>query len=311
MTHSTAWRKRQYQKRARYARKYASSAKTRPYRKTRRTYRRKVTTMSRRRLLNITSEKKHDKMLVTTNASASSSAGTTYTANPAILTGGYNVPYTFVWCATARDLSISPSVSKGSKSDIGTRTTSSPFMVGLSEKIEIQTVNGTPWQWRRICFTAKMGANLNGVLPDSASFHTNLEASNGFQRVVNTVLDGIRPNFEALLFMGEQNVDWNDQMVAPVDNRRVNLKYDKTITIAAGNEDGTIRSYKRWHPMRKTLMYDDDERGGTLTQAGTSVYNRQGMGDYWVVDYIRPRSGAVAADQLLFRPEATLYWHER
>lgn len=248
--------------------------------------------------------------MITTNATSTSSAGTSYSNSPAILTGGYAVPYTFVWCATARDNDRTPG-NFGSKYDIGSRTSSKPFMVGLSEKVEIQVANGVPWQWRRICVTIKSGITFGGFLPDSSSYHAYLLDSSGYRRVVNTVLDGLRPNFENYLFAGVKNTDWIDPMIAQVDNSRFTVMYDKTRSIASGNEDGLIRSYKLWHPMRKTLVYDEDESGGGVNSQVQSSLSRAGMGDYWVIDYFQPRTGAVSTDQLLFRPQAKLYWHER
>lgn len=266
--------------------------------------------MSRRRLLNITSQKKHDSMMITTNANATNMADVVYSNSPAILTGEYAVPYTFVWCATARDNDRTPG-NFGSKYDVGTRSVSTPYMVGLSEKVEIQVANGIPWQWRRICVTLKGGDSFAGLLPDGTSFHTNLLDTSGYRRVVNSILDTRRTNFENFLFSGVKNTDWIDPMIAQVDSNHMTVMYDKTRTISSGNEDGLIRSYKLWHPMRHNLNYNDDEAGGGTGTSRVSILGKKGMGDYWVIDYFQPRTGAVKGDQLLFRPQAKLYWHEK
>ena len=100
-------------------------------------------------------------------------------------------------------------------------------------------------------------------------------------------------------------------MTAPTDNNRVSIKYDKTITLASGNEDGFIRSYKRWHRMGKTIVYDDDEQGAGETPGLFSVDGRAGMGDYYIMDMFRARQGSATTDQITVRPTATLYWHEK
>ena len=64
------------------------------------------------------------------------------------------------------------------------------------------------------------------------------------------------------LFEGAGNVDWADVNSAKVDTRRIDLHYDKTITINSGNSSGVFRTYRRWHPMNKNLVYDDDQDGG-------------------------------------------------
>lgn len=270
--------------------------------------------MSKKAILNITSEKKRDKMLTYTNSSSSSQSGsTTYAVTPAIVTGGSSTPACFVWCATGRDnVTNLGAPTKGTKYDQATRSASSCFMVGLKEALEVQVADGLPWQWRRICFTYKGGASLLGAIPaPSTSFSASLEVSSGYVRLMNQLPTVSRPSFEALLFQGAQGLDWNDQMTAKVDNERITLKYDKTITIASGNEDGVIRKYSRFHPMRHNLEYDDDESGGQMVASGFSVNSKKGMGDYWVIDYFRPRAGSTSSNQLLFNAESTLYWHER
>lgn len=131
----------------------------------RRTYRRRRP-MTRKSLLNMTSEKKRDKMLNYTNVTSSSQTGSgTFTSAPAILTGGSSTPFVAVWCATARDNTTSSTDRIGNKFDVATRTASLCYMVGLKETIEIQVADGLPWQWRRICFTFKGSNSLAGTLP--------------------------------------------------------------------------------------------------------------------------------------------------
>nr|UQS94347.1 MAG: putative capsid protein [Corcyphos virus 4] len=184
-------------------------------------------------------------------------------------------------------------------------------MVGLKEAIEIQVNNGMPWQWRRICFTMKGPIGIN----QSTSFSLALELSNGWVRMANQVGDntgsGDQYAIYERLFRGQNTSDWNDPMTAKVDQTRVTLKYDKTVNIASGNEQGAVRKYNRWHPMNKTLVYNDDELGGTEQPSAYSTSGKAGMGDYYVIDLFRARNGAGSTDQLSFRPEATLYWHEK
>ena len=184
-------------------------------------------------------------------------------------------------------------------------------MVGLSEKIEIQCNDGLPWQWRRVCFTAKAGATLDRTVTLGTGFATASETSSGWVRLLNQVLLTDRTAFYGLFFQGSQNVDWTDPMMAKIDNDRLSVKYDKTITLASGNEDGFIRKYPRYHAMGKNLVYGDDESGGTVTTSSFSTQAKAGMGDYWVVDIFRPRSGSVPSNQLIFSTESTLYWHEK
>lgn len=292
-------------------RRYA--AKKRTYRKRAvRSYRKP---MSKRKILNVTSEKKRDKMLTWTNTTAANpSGGTTYSANPAILAGGSPTIYCFPFCATARDntTGVGGTNGAGIKYDASTRTSTTCYMVGLKERLEIQVADGLPWQWRRICFTAKGKATLNSALPTpGSSFAPTIEISVGFTRVINGLNATQQSAFYALLFQGTFNDDWVDPMTAQLDRERITVKYDKTCTIASGNEDGVIRAYNRWHPMRHNLVYDDDETGGTTTPAAFSALGKAGMGDYWVVDFFKPRIGSSSTNQLSFNAESTLYWHEK
>ena len=263
----------------------------------------------------MTSIKKRDTMLTYTNSVAGAqTGGTTYGSDvPAIVTGGQGVngAATFLWCATARDNTTSNSNGRGTLFDMATRTTTSPYMVGLKESIEIQVSTGMPWQWRRICFTVKGSLGLT----QSSSFGLSSETSAGYVRVLNQVPgdQGTGQGYILFerLFKGQNTVDWNDVMTAKVDQTRVTLKYDKTTSLASGNEDGFIRKYNRWHDMHKTLVYNDDELGGATNAQSFSTAGKAGMGDYYVMDLFRARTGSTTSDQLSFRPESTLYWHER
>ena len=100
-------------------------------------------------------------------------------------------------------------------------------------------------------------------------------------------------------------------MIAKLDATRIHIKYDKTRTLATSNQDGFIRKYKMYHPMNKTIAYDDDENGENMDTSFTSVDSKAGMGDFYVLDLIRSRFSASTSDALVFNPSATLYWHEK
>lgn len=217
-----------------------------------------------------------------------------------------------LWCATARDASYDAKLAN--VTDSATRTAQTCYMRGLSEKIQIQVADGLPWQWRRICFTYR---NLTTIVPNVTEankfFYSYLSIGNlGYNRVMNLLPHPDMVNiFEAVLFRGTKGRDWQNVIMAKVDNLRVDVKYDKTVTIASGNEDGVIRKYSRWHPMNKNLVYADDEAGGEMIEAYHSVSDKRGMGDYYVVDYFVPRAGATASNQISVNMASSLYWHEK
>lgn len=235
-----------------------------------------------------------------------------YKSQPAIIRGGDSANFTLLWCATARDNETNESNVPGNKFDASTRTASSCYMVGLKENIEIQILDGLPWQWRRICFTVKAGSTLDGLVPTSAiapAFTPVSQTSSGYQRVLNAIPDPTP--FYGLIFQGNQNTDWSNPLTAKLDGERITIKYDKVVSLRSGNDDGVLRKYSRYHPMGHNLEYNDDEQGGTTLANQFSVTSKKGMGDYWICDIILPRVGSNNDNLMTFGTESTLYWHER
>lgn len=302
----------------RLRRKFTKKTRSkRPYRsigRTRRSIRKPQ--MSKRRILDVTTVKKRDNMASYSNM-VQTGPGTDYAIQPAIILGNTsadisnNHPTVMVWNSTARDLTNNAGVLNIRASE-SARTSTTPYMVGLREIVEIQNNTGLPWQWRRICFTYK---GLVPGLSPTTTFRPYQETSSGYTRVVNQLAGnrntGATYDFFFLLFAGQNASDWQDPMVAKVDQTRVSVKYDKTRSLASGNEQGFIRKYKHWHQMGKTLAYDDDENGENMITNYTSVDSKIGMGDYYVVDMFRSRFGAASGSSITFNPSATLYWHEK
>lgn len=261
--------------------------------------------MTKRSTLNLVSRKKRDTMLAYSNVTAGNPNGSaTFTTGGATLVG--NNAYAFLWCPTARDLNNSSGGANIVIND-AERTSTTCYMRGVKENIRIQTTDGMPWEWRRICFTMK-GATLNS----QAGTNNVLQAETspgGWRRTVTNWSSNLA--MFSLVFKGALNVDWQDPLTAPVDNQRITVKSDSTCRLAAGNEEGMNRVYKRWHGMNRNLVYDDDENGDAKASSFFSTDGKAGMGDYYVLDLISPRTGATASSQLLFTPEATLYWHEK
>lgn len=270
--------------------------------------------MTKKRILDITTVKKRDNMQSMSNATAPGVGA--FTNGPAFIPANtsndllVNTPVVMLWNATARDLTNNAGV-LNPRSIETARTSTTPYMVGLREVVEVQTTTGLPWQWRRICFTYK------GPLPGSAStsaYTPYREDSDGWKRICSSPAgdrnSGAQYDLFFTIFAGQNASDWNDPMVAKLDRTRITVKHDSIRTIAAGNESGMIRKYKFWHPMKHTLAYDDDESGQSMVTNATSVDSKVGMGDYYVLDLIRSRYNATA-QSLVFNPSSTLYWHEK
>lgn len=271
--------------------------------------------MSKKAILDLTSRKKRDTMApyYQTNGSTPLVGLGGYTASG---NGGGAQPYTgLLWLATARDITIGTGAGTvATINDSSARTATSCYMRGLNENIEISTSSGAPWQWRRICFTHRDASVLLGVNNPLIPY---LETNNGFQRYMTNFTANDAGSVSThgaitrLIFKGTQNVDWNDIRTAPLDNTRIDVKYDKTTIISSGNANGRVKMFKRWHPMNKTLVYDDEENGEREDSNVFSVGDKRGMGDYYVIDFLQAGMGAGTGDSLNFSPTSTLYWHER
>jgi hypothetical protein len=298
--------------------KYAAAKKSNrraPFRRSygkKRTYR-KRRSMPRKAILNLTSRKKRNTMFGWSNTNDAGNRIPTVQRGATIqgATG-----YRGLWVATAQDLTDSTGV-LGRSAEEAVRTSTSCFMRGLSEHIRIQTNTNIPWFWRRICFTYK-GPDFYTFSPSDSPLDTNsryLDTSAGIQRLlfnenVNAQSNTIN-NHDSIIFKGAKGVDWNDYMIAPLDTRRITVKYDKTMVFQTGNDKGILREFKQWFPMNHNVVYGDDESGDGETTSYVSTANKAGMGDYFVVDFINTGLGGATTDLMNFQANSTLYWHEK
>lgn len=269
--------------------------------------------MGKKRILNLTSTKKRNGMLAITNTTPLGLSRVP-APGPAVVNGRDGG--TFVWLATAMDLSADGSTNTVAQQ--AARTSSTCYMRGLSEQLMIQTSSALPWFHRRICFTFRGVIPFQVVTPPDVTINAYLpytETSNGMQRLfLNQNINGMsasRSQMEGVLFKGSAGVDWNDIMVAPLDTTRVSVKFDRTWTYRSGNANGMVKKTKLFHPMNKNLVYDDDEVGAKEQASFISVDSKAGMGDYYVVDYFTGGLGAAVTDLIAVQVNSTLYWHEK
>lgn len=295
-----------------------STGRKRTNRKRRRTTRRtRRSRMGRRAILNITSRKKKNVMLTWTNQQGTA---VPFAQQPLILNGGQNANLAWVmFRPTGMDLQTV--ALPNTVSQEGARTSTNCYMVGLSEHIRIETSTGNPWFHRRVCFTSKNPVFYTRNPSDSYGIERDniasgvLETSRGAQRLAaNMTVDTLNQTYlsqKGVLFKGSEGVDWDDVILAPVDTTRVDLKYDKTRVYSSGNASGILREIKLFHPMKKSLIYDDDQVGVTEDTNDYSVLDKRGMGNYHVLDIFSQGTSGAATDRLSFRCNSTMYWHER
>lgn len=274
--------------------------------------------MSRRSLLNITSRKKRNTMMTYANTSSEDAGSVTIGPGPLLVNGSAGAACLF--SPTAQDLFDSNS-DIGDVAESAQRTATTCYMKGFSEKIRIQTSTGIPWFWRRIVFKAKRPTIYNSFQPSDTPIQTNngnpsfIDTNNGMERLFfNLVINNSANTISAIysqLFKGQAGKDWRDVLSAPVDTARVDLMSDKSRTITSGNQAGTVRDFNVYYPMNKNLVYDDDESGDTETTTYTSVQDKKGMGDCYILDLIYGGTGSSTADLLQLESTSTLYWHEK
>lgn len=274
--------------------------------------------MTRRKILTISSRKKRDTMLPRSIKSGTGG----YNRDGHMLFYGNNTrpdiqAHIMMWCPTARDLTNFEDLPNYAAA-YNQRTSQTCYMKGLRENVHLQTSNGSPWQWRRICFTTK-GDDLRDV-EGSSDDDMFMEDSSGFRRLMRSYTHVESTQAERAqvarwmtrIFQGEYGTDYNDIISAKTDTSHISVKYDVTRFIQSGNQSGVLRNYKIWHPMEANLVYDDEEHGDRMeSRKFFSVTGKQGMGDYYIMDIFNPHGDAVNSGELLFNPNSTLYWHER
>ena len=228
------------------------------------------------------------------------------------VTAGNQSVYQFLWCATARTTEIADQV-LGTISEQATRTSQSCYIRGLAERIEINTNDGTPWQWRRIVFRMKGIRFFQAGQDETEDRLLYLRnGSDGYGRLVTDWSEtSAVSTVNAFVFKGRQGDDWTSPNEAHVDTQRVSVMYDKTVHIRTGNDSGVTRIYRRWHPVNKNLVYNDDEAGSTEETSHFSTEGKRGCGDVYVMDLFTCSEFAPNTARMNFKPQAALYWHER
>jgi len=268
--------------------------------------------MSRKRILNITSAKHVDHMLMARKVDPLNPA---VTLAPQFMSSGAGTRHILGWICTARDNTNLPGVPAG-PFDKSSRLSTTCFMRGLKEKILIETETNAPFVWRRILFTFTGQEILRDQLSDDVATLFAEVAPQGYVRATTSIQVGstsptpfLRANLVNILFRGVEGIDWSDIIDAPIDNTRVTLLSDNKVNVNSGNDVGVLKRYNRWHPFNKNLVYNDDENAGGRNASFLSANTRASMGDVYVIDMFALATGV--ANTVGFSAESALYWHER
>lgn len=254
---------------------------------------------SRRRILNVATIKKHDNMLPHV-------AEPDGRVTPGPITTGTG--FTSLFMPTARKLGYD-SVGESSRNRQVT------YAVGYKERVEVNILGGGVWKWRRVVFLFK-GRELydDTTWNDPYLDKTTDPRGCDMVRLICQPPSDQRQEIRRVVWDGSEGLDWSSEFTAKVDTSRVTLLYDRTFTFNPRNESGYSRTFKFWHRLGRTLVYDEDEEGGVVDSGGSyvSVKGKAGCGDMYIYDiaYLAvPAASGNAA--LTFNPEGTYYWHER
>jgi len=286
------------------------SPRRRRYAVKKRTYRKKS---FRRAVVKIASRKKQDNMQCATYDPFDPEG--TVTSGPVTFNAADGLQ-TMLWMPTGRTRETIQGGDQGTIDDIATRTSTTVFYRGLSERIQIQTSGSGAWQWRRICFEFTSNALETDIPGQTTLPRPYLFTSSGNMRALGPGMQAgslgtaYLTHIFNFVFKGRQNVDWNNVFTAKTDPARIKIKYDKYRIIQSHNDTGVIKHYKDWLPMNRTFHYDEDEDAAEQSEAVYASATRGNMGNYYVFDLIFPALSNTD-ESISFGPTATLYWSER
>lgn len=295
---------------AKYARKLRSKRRPRSQQK-KRTYRKKA---SYRSLLNKMSHKKKDTML-------QAAAGGNNPAPSATISLGQNITilgtttdatniHKFIFCPTYRFLVPNNAAYQAY------RTSTTPFIKGVSETFEFTPNDSSTWWHRRILFSYKApvasGSATMGTLGAQA---TAADTSRRVFRDLSGETTGAYKDTvtftEQILFRGQAGTDWINPFTAPLDKTRVTIHSDKRLVLSSGNDVPRPRIVKRYDAINKTLVYDDDENGLTIVPSSLSVQDKRGIGNIYVYDMFYCPAPDSTTTSLRVGSTQTLYWREK
>jgi len=228
------------------------------------------------------------------------------------LTG--NSTWAVVWNASGRSLGRFNQDS-GMYPTEADRHKSRVYFRGVRERLSMETNSNAAWIHRRVVFLDQSEIIRAHMPPDTAQ---TLLGGAGYTRPLWAVLNtagATEPGATAWseisdeIYDGQLGMDWASFLTARFDSQKIKVLYDRMRRISSGNDRGTWVTPKYWHPINRTLVYDDDQDGNSINTAPWSNGSRQSCGDVIVLDLFSCADGETA-DEIRIGSEATVYWHE-
>lgn len=203
---------------------------------------------------------------------------------------------------------------------VAARTSTRPYYVGLKERYTLVPNDASLWWHRRIVFASKtqyfestVGLATNGVVaaqPDATTTTTRKfrDMSSDLSSTYSTVATALVTD----IFLGIYTTDWNDPMRAALDKARITVLSDRLVTVKSNNDSPAPKICRHYTPIKKTLVYQDEENGNTMSVSPFSVNSKAGIGNIYVIDLFEcPAPIGTTTSALTISSEQTLYWHEK
>jgi len=199
---------------------------------------------------------------------------------------------------------------------VGLRTSTRPYIKGLHEQYYLSVNDATVWEHRRIVFAMKY-TFVSSVLPNigAQSAAADINSKRQFRDMSGTSAGNyvtLRDQCYDYIFAGVDTTDWRNPMIAKVDRTRIDVISDRKHRISSDNAVGRNKYKKFWDPINKTIQYDDEENGLSVSPSAVSVQDKRGMGNLFVFDIFYATNPVDAAtSNMAVSSQQTLYWHEK
>jgi hypothetical protein len=255
--------------------------------------------MTPRRVRNIAARKKNDTIFGATQNDVQSEGTVT-------LVAGTNY---YMWCPTWRQR-------RPASTDEHVRANQEVFMRGIKDRVMVSAAFSLVH--RRVCFWSH--ERIDDARPFTFEDPDVIDGNPYQRRNLVALYPNLDEELFEMLFKGTVNRDYseNSRWDTPLDNKRVKVVYDKQYTVTPnyqpgdGAQFGKTTTRKFWHPINRTIMYDDDEEGADVNGSGWSARTPESLGNYYVMDIFSTGQAIDGSTDAVgsFMPESTTYWHE-
>lgn len=260
----------------------------------RRYSRRRVTP---RKVRNIASKKKQDTLLGSTSTDPNDYS------NVIALTAGNNY---FIYSPTYRG--------RDDNVNNHTRGAASCYYRGVRDRVMV--ASSFQLVHRRVCFWSH--DQISAASPiDVSGDGINIDYT---RRNMNQITPTTDTALFRQLFKGTVGIDFTEdsRWDSPIANNRVKVVFDRQYSVnpnynvAEGNAFGKITTKKLWHPMNRTVMYDDWEHGREIDEASWGNAHPDSMGNFYILDMFSTGQDTPDDNTQVgsWSTETTVYWHE-